>query len=126
MKRKSLQREIILRIIRNTHSHPRAVWVYEQVKETIPNISLGTIYRNLRLLTQEKQIQELKSPNHLSRYDGNCIDHYHFRCEKCGNIFDLDQAVDHAIEKTIAEKTGFIVTNHSLEFTGKCSACRNE
>ena len=106
MHRKSVQRETILRIIRKTKSHPAADWVYEQVRKEIPNISLGTVYRNLKSLTKEGQIKELESPGGLNRFDGNEMNHYHFRCEKCGHIFDLDEAVDHSIESRIARKTG--------------------
>jgi Fur family transcriptional regulator, peroxide stress response regulator len=126
MSRKSIQRDTILRVIMNTTSHPRADWVYEQVRKEIPNISLGTIYRNLRLLAQAREIKQLELPGSLSRFDGNSSNHYHFRCEKCGYVFDLDEAVDHSIERRIARKTGFKVNGHYLEFIGLCSDCQKK
>jgi Fur family transcriptional regulator, peroxide stress response regulator len=92
--RKSIHRETILRVVRNTTSHPGADWVYDQVKKEIPNISLGTVYHNLNFLAESGQIREIAIPGSFGRFDGNTCNHYHFRCEKCGLLFDLDQAVD--------------------------------
>ena len=100
--------------------------VYDQVRKEIPNISMGTVYRNLKLLAQAGQIRELEIPGSLSRFDGNKHNHYHFRCEKCGRLFDLDEVVDHTMEASIAQKTGLIVKRHYLEFIGLCSRCQND
>jgi Fur family peroxide stress response transcriptional regulator len=124
MSRKSMHRDTILRIVMNTASHPGAGWVYEQVRKEIPNVSMGTVYRNLRLLAQAGEIQELDIPGSLSRFDGNNSNHYHFRCERCHRIFDLDEAVDRSMERRIAKKTGFKVERHYLEFIGLCSECQ--
>jgi Fe2+ or Zn2+ uptake regulation protein len=107
----------------NTTSHPSADWVYDQVKKEIPNISMGTVYRNLKLLAQSGEIQELDIPGSLSRFDGNSSNHYHFRCEKCGRLFDLDEPIDYAMQARIAQKIGFKVKRHYLEFIGLCSDC---
>lgn len=124
MSRKSIQRDTILRVIKNTTSHPRADWVYEHARKEIPNISMGTVYRNLKLLAQAGEIKELDIPGRLSRFDGNNSNHYHFRCEKCGRLFDLDEPVDHSIERRVARKTGFEVKRHYMEFIGLCSDCQ--
>jgi Fur family transcriptional regulator, peroxide stress response regulator len=126
MSRRSIQRDSVLRIVMNTTAHPGADWVYDQVRKEIPNISLGTVYRNLKLLAQAGEIKELDIPGNLSRFDGNNSNHYHFRCEKCGRIFDLDEKVDHSIERKIARKTGFKVNRHYLEFIGLCSDCQKD
>ena len=125
MARKSKQREAILRVLRGTTSHPSADWVYEQVRREIPNISLGTVYRNLKLLKQKGEILELDLASTLSRFDGNSQDHYHFRCEKCGRIFDVDEPVDKEIDYRVAQKTGFKVSHHRLEFRGLCKDCQS-
>ncbi len=122
--RKSIQRDTILRIVANTRSHPRADWVYDQVRQELPHISLGTVYRNLKLLAQKGEIQELDIPGGLSRFDADTRNHYHFRCEKCSRVFDLDEAVDDSLEKRVAQKTGFQVKRHYLEFIGLCSDCQ--
>ena len=125
MARKSKQKKAILRVLKGTTSHPSADWVYEQVRREIPNISLGTVYRNLKLLKQEGEISELDLASTLSRFDGNSQDHYHFRCEKCGRIFDVDELVDKEIDDRVAQKTGFKVSHHRLEFRGLCKDCQS-
>ena len=93
MSRGSRQRDTILRVIVNSRDHPRADWVYDQVRQEIPNISMGTVYRNLNLLSESGDIRQLDIADGTSRFDGNIDDHYHFRCEQCGHIFDLDEPV---------------------------------
>lgn len=125
MVRKSKQKEAILRVVKGTNSHPTADWVYEQVRQEIPNISLGTVYRNLKLLKDEGDVLELNLDGTLSRFDGNIQEHYHFRCEQCGRIFDVDEPVAKALDKRVTQKTGFTVTSHHLEFRGLCKDCQS-
>jgi len=125
MIRKSKQKEAILRVVKGTNSHPTADWVYEQVRQEIPSISLGTVYRNLKLLKKEGEILELDFAGTLSRFDGITQNHYHFRCEQCGRIFDLDEPVDKTLDNRIARKTDFMVVNHRLEFYGLCKDCQS-
>lgn len=124
--RMTKQRKVILDILRNTKSHPTADWVYEKVKQKIPNISLGTVYRNLNILNDMGEIMELKYGSGYSRFDGNPENHYHFVCEDCGRVFDLDKQVNKEMEKRIEEKTGYSVKYHRLEFYGICSECKEE
>jgi len=124
MVRLSKQRETILKVLRSTTSHPAADWVYEQVRKKLPRISLGTVYRNLRLLTQEGIIAELDFVGAPSRFDANTQPHSHFRCEQCGRIFDVAEPVHKEIDKRIAQKMGFEVLNHQLEFSGLCKDCQ--
>jgi Fur family peroxide stress response transcriptional regulator len=126
MSRKSSQRDAILRVVKNTNSHPGADWIYEQVKKEIPNISMGTIYRNLRLLANTGEIKDLSIPGIPSRFDGSTSDHHHLVCEKCGRIFDLDESVDCNMEAEIFQKTGFKVKVQYLKFIGLCSDCQKE
>jgi len=111
-------------VLRRTTSHPTADWVYEQVRKEIPNISLGTVYRNLRLLTQEGKILGLDLAGGLCRFDANTQNHYHFRCDLCGRIFDLDEPVDGALDDRVAKRTGFKIRQHHLEFRGLCLDCQ--
>ena len=126
MRRKSKHRDTILRIIMNSSSHPGADWIYEQVRKEIPNISMGTVYRNLKLLVQTGEIKELDIPGSLSRFDSNHSDHSHFRCENCGRLFDLDESIDRAVEVRVAKKTGFNIKRHYLEFIGLCLECQKQ
>lgn len=124
MARRTKQREAILRLLKSTTSHPTADWVYEQVRKEIPNISLGTVYRNLRVLKEEGQVTELDLNGTFSRFDSNTQNHYHFRCERCGSIFDIDEPGDREVDERVAQKTGFKVYYHRLEFRGLCKNCQ--
>jgi len=125
MARKSKQKQAVLRVLNGTTSHPTAKWIYEEVRQEIPDISLGTVYRNLKLLKCEGKILELDFTT-LGRFDGNIYNHYHFRCERCGGMFDVDEPVDKLMDDRVAQKTGFKVTHHRLEFRGLCKDCQSE
>jgi len=124
MSKKTKQKEAILRVLRGTTSHPTADWVYAEVRKEIPHVSLGTIYRNLRLLRQSGEISEIDFGSTFSRFDGNPENHYHFRCEKCDRIFDMDEPVNVELNGEIARKTGFKISHYRLEFRGLCKECQ--
>ena len=124
MSRGSKQRDTILRLVKNSKDHPRADWVYDQVRREIPNISMGTVYRNLRSLAKSGEIRQLEIADGTSRFDGNTGSHYHFRCEKCGQIFDLNEPVDQSIGERVAKNTGFKVYRQRMELIGLCNACQ--
>lgn len=122
--RRTKQREVILKVLRSTKCHPTADWIYQEVRKEIPNISLGTVYRNLRGLIELGEILELNYGSTYSRFDGNPEPHYHFVCLDCGQVCDLDMSVMHDLDKIAAADSGFVVTGHRLEFYGYCSECR--
>jgi Fur family peroxide stress response transcriptional regulator len=124
--RRSKQREAIVRVLRGTKSHPTADWVYEQVRNEIPNISLGTVYRNLKMMKERGEVLELGSAGGLGRFDGNPQNHYHFRCDRCGRVYDIDEPIDRTIDERVAARTGFEVFHHRLEFRGLCIECQVE
>ena len=83
-RRYSRQRTLILETLRRNPVHPTADEVYRLVQQEDPHLSLGTVYRNLNLLSQDGVIQSLRSDKNCERFDGNPAPHYHFRCETCG------------------------------------------
>jgi len=127
MLRKSRQRDAILRVVKGVTSHPTANWIYDQVRGEIPNISLGTVYRNLRLLIEEGQISEIELARTLSRFDGNTQYHHHFICEQCGRVFDVsdDERIGRALMDEIARGTGFRITHRRCELYGLCKDCQS-
>ena len=125
MSRRSKQREKVISFLRSTSSHPTAGIIYEEVRKEIHNISLGTVYRNLRLLKEEGEVLELDLAGSLRRFDGDTRSHYHFRCEQCGRVFDVDEPVDMERDERVAKKTGFKVFHHILEFRGLCLDCQS-
>jgi len=124
MHRKSRQREAILRVLRAAACHPTAEWIYEQARREIPNLSLGTVYRNLRLLKQAGTILELDLAGAASRFDSNTEPHYHLECEECGGIFDIGESVDESIDDRVSGETGYKVNHHYLRFRGLCQDCQ--
>ena len=126
MRRETKQREAILNVLQSADSHPTADWVYDEVRKVIPNISKGTVYRNLKILREMGAISELNLSGTVSRYEGRQINHYHFRCEKCGRVFDLDEPVNNELDERVAQKTGFKVSYHQLEFRGLCKDCQRK
>jgi Fur family peroxide stress response transcriptional regulator len=126
MIRQTKQRETILRILRSTRSHPTADWIYEEAKKEMPHISKGTVYRNLRVLQENGQVSELNLDGDESRFEAKRQNHYHFRCERCGRVFDVDEPVDTKLDIKVAKRTGLKISYHQLEFRGLCQDCQRE
>jgi len=119
--RYSKQRETILQVIRSTIVHPTADWVYNETRKNIPNISLGTVYRNLSQLVESGQILKLKD-DAMIRYDGNTGHHDHFRCSSCGTWYDIEVLDATAIQK-FNKKHKFRIEAFHLELEGVCENC---
>ncbi|KXS40649.1 MAG: Fur family transcriptional regulator, peroxide stress response regulator [Candidatus Frackibacter sp. T328-2] len=125
-RRMTKQRKKILEILKSTDTHPTADWIYDQVKEEIPNISLGTVYRNLNVLKEMGKIMELNYGSSYSRFDGNPENHYHFTCVGCGKVMDVDEPIHVEINHNIENKMDCNIDHHRMEFFGQCSECKNE
>ena len=121
--RTTQQRTIILEEIRSSNSHPSADELFSRVKKRLPRISLGTVYRNLEILNQLGEIQELKLSGSLKRYDWNPNKHYHIRCINCDRVDDAPIAPLNQIEDDLYEATVYEIIGHNLEFTGLCPDC---
>jgi len=121
--RETKQRNAILGFLRNTRSHPTADQIYETVRKSIPNISKGTVYRNLQVLIDNGIVSALDIRGTLSRYEIKQEAHYHFRCEACGRVYDVDEPVDTGLDGRISRRTGFFVSGHQTEFRGRCADC---
>lgn len=87
--RNTKQRQKILQVLESTTSHPTANWVYSQIVDDFPNISLGTVYRNLSVLEEQGMIKKLSCGSTYDRYDANTTPHIHIACTKCGKVADL-------------------------------------
>lgn len=122
MFRKSKQKEAILRVVKSTTCHPDAGWIHEQVRQEIPKISLGTVYRNLKVLERDGEIRRLEI-DMQGHFEVNGEKHYHFRCDRCGVITDVHLSFDSELDRQVSQNTGFSVTRHYLEFGGYCQDC---
>lgn len=124
--RTTQQRMVILEELRRLNNHPSADELYERVRKKIPRISLGTVYRNLEVLTQLGEIQTLNLSGSLKRYDGIPHKHYHIRCVNCDRVDDAPIAPLNQIEDELYKATVFEIIGHNLEFTGLCPDCTKE
>ena len=122
MKNYSKQREAIITVLRDMKTHPTASAVYEKVKEIIPNISLGTVYRNLNMLSDDGTIQKL-SVGGADHFDGNANNHYHMLCTDCKRLYDVDYPVLEDIEKKAVNFVDGQITSHTITFIGVCNGC---
>lgn len=120
--RMTRQRAVILEELRKVKSHPTADEVYSIVRERLPRISLGTVYRNLDFLAETGQILKLEAAGSTKRFDGEIAWHQHVRCIYCGRIGDVMGSAPVATSPDISVP-GFTITGTRLEYDGVCDAC---
>lgn len=121
----SKKRDAILQVIRSTDTHPSAEWIYSQVKPIYPDISLGTVYRNLALFEQTGEIISVATVDGQKRYDATTTPHTHFICEGCGEVIDLDtEQASLNMYRQLEQQYGLVVTSHNLTFYGRCKNCQ--
>ena len=117
------QRKVILEELRKVTSHPTATEIYDMVREKLPRISLGTVYRNLELLSNSEVIQKLDFGEAQKRFDGNPDPHYHITCSKCGRVDDIHIPLHRELEGKAADYSGYEIHGHHVEFHGICPKC---
>ena len=122
----SKQREALLTLLRSTRSHPSADWLYENLRKEFPNISLGTVYRNLSLLEEIGEIIKISTGVGPDHYDYNTAPHYHFICRGCGRVMDIDLDFADELMTQVQESTDLAIESCSVSFTGLCPDCKNE
>ena len=119
----SRQRDSIKEFLMTRTDHPTADVIYRNVRQHNPNISLGTVYRNLTLLAQAGEISRLNMGDGVDRFDGDTSPHYHLLCERCGSVVDLKlEDISAVLEKAAAQFDGHI-TGHVTYFYGICRRC---
>ena len=116
----SRQREIILETVLSSCDHPNAEMIYSRVQKIIPNISLGTIYRNLNFLAENGNIVKINMPTG-DRFDKTIRPHCHIRCIKCNKVFDID---DFDISKLNIDNNKYKIISISVNFEGICKECQ--
>lgn len=122
-KKHSKKREAILAKIRSMKTHPSAITVYEELRKEIPDLSLGTVYRNLALFREEGKVMSVGVVNGQERFDGNTNEHTHFVCTQCGDVLDIDAPLDAKMKEDVSQRYGITVRSHRLTFFGECSRC---
>ena len=120
------KRDAILTCLRQTTVHPSAEWIFTQLKPEIPDLSMGTVYRNLTLFKEQGVIASVGTVKGVERFDGNTDPHVHFLCTQCGAVVDLTGlTVPEELNKAAATETGGQVGTCQLTFTGICMECLN-
>jgi len=117
------QRQVILDELRKVKTHPTADEVYAMVRRRLPRISLGTVYRNLDLLSESGLVRKLDSGPQM-RFDADTTDHYHVRCARCGRVRDLHVEPIPGLDELVETGHEFDIIGYRLEFIGICSSCR--
>jgi Fur family transcriptional regulator, peroxide stress response regulator len=121
------QRKVILEALKISKAHPSADKVYEYVRKKLPNVSLGTIYRNLETMHRNGMIVKIDTPDGQKRFDYDTTVHPHFRCEKCGKIEDIPMEL-HApeLDPGNAWVKNRQVKSSTLHYQGLCEECASE
>ena len=126
-RRNSQKRESILACFRNTDRHPSAEWVYEQLKPQYPDLSLGTVYRNIGQLIDEGRLRTVGVVGDRERFDGRTDPHCHAVCTRCGKVIDLDGVtLLPELCREAQQTTDFWLREPQVRFDGLCRECREK
>ncbi len=123
--RMTTQRQVILEELQHLRTHPTAGELCQIVRKRLPRISLGTVYRNLEILSRSGVIQKIDVAGAEMRFDGDVSNHYHLRCLQCGRVADVEMEPFQGLEDRLAEVSEFTVLGHRLEFMGICPHCQH-
>ncbi|RFA36045.1 transcriptional repressor [Virgibacillus dokdonensis] len=120
------QRHAVLEYLLNSMVHPTADDIYKALEGKFPNMSVATVYNNLRVLREVGLVRELTYGDSSSRFDCNTSDHYHIICNSCGKIVDFHYPSLDEVEALAEQVTGFKVSHHRMELYGECEECQKE
>lgn len=125
--RRSKKRDAILARMKSTTCHPTADWLYRELKPEYPDLSLGTVYRNLNQLCEEGYALRIGVVNGQERFDGCTKPHAHFICEGCGCVLDLpDSPPAEGYIETLRQELGLQVNGYEFKLHGLCRDCLNK
>lgn len=124
--KRSRQRETVRKILDENRVHPSAAQVFDAARKEIPDISLGTVYRNLGCLEQDGTILRLDVGDGTDRFDIETKPHYHFHCTECGRVFDVELPYDENINRMAQQSAGGVVLRHDTVFHGICEVCEKK
>ncbi len=124
--RNTRQRQVILEELRMTKSHPTAAELYQVVRRRLPRVSLGTIYRNLEILAQNRTICKLEIGGSEARFDGETRPHHHARCTECGTVSDLFDIPEEVVQRQYLDMGEYDVRGYHIEFYGLCAGCKSK
>ena len=123
VRKHSKKREAILEALRCAKDHPSAEMLYSRLKGTYPDLSLGTVYRNLAFFINDGEITSVGAVAGQERYDADTSPHAHFICRRCGRVLDVETPALERMDEAVERETGGLVLSHALSFTGECAEC---
>ncbi len=123
-RRNTIQKDLVLKTVQELKRHLTADEVYEFIKKEHPTIGRGTVYRNLKILVEEGAIRKVEVPDGSDRFDFTLKDHYHVKCVKCRDIFDVDMEQLPDLKAKIRDTHGMEFLGYDIFFKGICPACR--
>ncbi|WP_205093050.1 peroxide-responsive transcriptional repressor PerR [Thalassobacillus pellis] len=120
------QRHAVLEYLMNSMTHPTADEIYKALEGKFPNMSVATVYNNLRVFREIGLVRELTYGDSSSRFDCNTTEHYHAICNSCGKIVDFHYPTLDEVESLAEQVTGFNVSHHRMEVYGTCDECQSK
>lgn len=118
------KRNAILSYLQRVTNHPSAEMIFSDLKAEIPDLSIGTVYRNLSLFKQQGLVTSVATVSGVERFDGNTDPHVHFICSDCSAVIDLHHLhTPESLSSSAAACVGGKVDSCQLSFTGKCREC---
>lgn len=124
IKRNTLQKSLVFTSVIKLKHHPTADEVYNDIVQTHPTISKGTIYRNLNQLAENMEIKKIEVPDGADRFDYRLENHYHTQCSICNQVFDVDMEYIKDLPAAIKDSNGFEFSGHYIMFCGICASCK--
>ena len=125
-KRYSRQRELIYEALRQTEQHPTAEMIYQWLKPANPSLSLGTVYRNLKLLSELGEITRFSCGDGSEHFDYRTEPHYHFICKTCGAVYDMPAEIVRDTSELLTAQPPGRVDSHTVFFYGECKTCQQK
>ena len=124
-KRNTIQRQLVIAAVRFLADHPTAEEVYDRITMEYPDISKGTVYRNLNSLVESGLLGKVSVPSGADRFDHILARHYHIKCTHCGKFINVENFdYFHDLDDKLANATGFKMEHHGIVFSGLCPECQ--
>lgn len=126
IKRNTIQKQLILNAVRNLRNHPTADDVYNYIVQNHPNISKGTVYRNLNSLAEDGILIKISVPDAADRFDDTLKKHYHIKCMECKEFMDVNLDYMQELDDKVSEMTKYKIFSHDIVFKGICQSCADK
>jgi Fur family peroxide stress response transcriptional regulator len=125
-RRKSLQREKIYELIKRSKNHPSAHWVYDTLRAQGQEVSIGNVYRNIKILVEEGRVVKREFNDGNEHYDAIIHLHYHFICDRCKQITDFNLPVQNSLNQLANDSFDHMVDRNTIQFYGICKKCKKK